>query len=118
MKPAFGATNSTYGKIVLVLVSAVALILLSGRGVAAGSEDWESAARKLEGTWRVHVTQLNCQTHAPIAPPFLSLLTFHRGGTLTETTSNPMFFRRSNVDRVTAFGITPELRLTKRPVWH
>jgi hypothetical protein len=46
----------------------------------------------LEGSWTVQVTQLNCETGAPLGSPFLSLLTFAKGGTLVETTSNPMFF--------------------------
>ena len=48
----------------------------------------ESAAPSLTGTWRVQVTQYNCTTGTP-RPPFWSLLSFQRGGTESETTSNP-----------------------------
>lgn len=50
------------------------------------------ARNLLEGTWTVEVTQINCQSHAPLGPPFLSLLTFNSEGTMTETTSNPHFY--------------------------
>jgi hypothetical protein len=84
--------SSTFAKFSLVLAAAGALILSSGHRVAAGGDDWESSARKLEGTWQVHVTLQNCATHVNLGPPFLSLLTFAHGGTMTETTSNAMFF--------------------------
>lgn len=47
-------------------------------------------ASKLEGTWRVSVTLRNCDS-GTILPPFQSLLTFARGGTLTGATSSPDF---------------------------
>jgi hypothetical protein len=46
---------------------------------------------RLVGTWRVTVTQVDCQTAAALAPPFSSLLTFAVGGTLAEDTTNPIF---------------------------
>ena len=46
----------------------------------------------LRGTWVVTVTQRDCTSGAQLSPPFLSLLTFNKGGTMTEATSNPMFF--------------------------
>lgn len=52
----------------------------------------ESDDSQLAGTWRVTVTVHNCATGAQLGMPFRSLLSFARGGTLTETTSNPMFF--------------------------
>jgi hypothetical protein len=40
----------------------------------------------------VKVTLVNCQTGDPLGPPpFSSLLTFARGGTLAEDTTNPSF---------------------------
>lgn len=58
----------------------------------AQTENEAMEARNLQGSWIVQVTQLNCETGAPLGGPFLSLLTFAKGGTLVETTSNPMFF--------------------------
>lgn len=46
----------------------------------------------LQGTWVVTVTQHDCTSGTQIGSPFLSLLTFNRGGTMTETTSSPMFY--------------------------
>jgi hypothetical protein len=58
----------------------------------AQTEDWDNEARTLEGSWTVQVTQVNCQTGDALGSPFYSMLTFNRGGTLVETTANPMFF--------------------------
>ncbi|MFZ1133096.1 MAG: hypothetical protein WAN38_20130 [Terriglobales bacterium] len=46
---------------------------------------------KLVGTWQVQVTQVDCQSGAPLGPPFTSLLTFAQGGTMNEDTENPAF---------------------------
>ena len=46
----------------------------------------------LVATWVVQVTQRDCASGAPLGVPFYSLLTFNEGGTMTETTANPMFF--------------------------
>lgn len=75
--------------------TAIALALTSVLGVAgAGSApSWASATNDrvdsqtiIEGTWRAVVTRQDCQTGAP-GPTFAALLTFGRGGTLTETTA-------------------------------
>jgi hypothetical protein len=84
-------TSGIWKSAVVVVLTGV-LIASFGRGAAANSADWETSARKLEGTWSVQVTLHNCQTGVQIGAPFQSLLTFARGGTVTETTSNPMFF--------------------------
>jgi hypothetical protein len=49
-----------------------------------------SAATRLEGTWRVQVTTRDCTTGAPLLT-FAAMLSFHGGGVLTGTTSNPVF---------------------------
>jgi hypothetical protein len=74
----------------LILVGTIALSI--GSGAVAHAEDEESTARKLEGTWQVQVSLYNCQTGSAVGAPFQSLLTFARGGTMTETTANPLFF--------------------------
>lgn len=49
----------------------------------------QSAASPLEGTWQVQVTVRDCQTGDPLGPPpFRSILTFARGGTMAEDTSH------------------------------
>lgn len=51
-----------------------------------GEDNSGGQARKLEGTWRVQVTIRVCATGAEIRT-FPSLVTFARGGTMTETTA-------------------------------
>lgn len=76
----------------VVLAMTFVLVLSQLRGASAKAEDWDSDGKRLEGTWVVTVTLQNCATGAQIGTPFQSLLTFARGGTMTETTSNSMFF--------------------------
>ena len=82
----------------LVLFSAVAMtsaVFLLGSSTSHGvvsaqkqdqDEKLQSDGGKLEGTWRVHVTQRNCQTGAQLRT-FPALLTFAQGGTLTGSTT-------------------------------
>jgi hypothetical protein len=51
---------------------------------------------RLEGTWRVTIRPIVCSgpsagNDIPGIPPVVSLLTFARGGTMVESTSNPNF---------------------------
>jgi hypothetical protein len=84
--------KSNYWKALAVLAVGAATLLTVHRGAAAHSDDWDRDGRTLEGTWVVTVTQHACPSGPAIAPPFQSLLTFDRGGTMTETTDNPMFY--------------------------
>ena len=43
------------------------------------------------GTWQVQVQSYVCGTNTLIGQPFASILSFHQGGTLTGTTTNPAF---------------------------
>jgi len=70
--------------IALVLMSAFAQSFV---GDAAARPNREN---RLQGTWRVQVNPRNCQTGAPL-PSFNLLMSFHRGGTLTEINSSPAF---------------------------
>ncbi len=74
----------------LALTGIVALAC--GWNATARAGDPQSAARDLQGTWLVQVVQVNCLTGATVGSPFSSVLTFARGGTMTETTDNPMFY--------------------------
>lgn len=67
-------------------------ILVFGTAAVASAQSAESAGGALQGTWVVTVGLYNCETGAQVGGPFKSLLTFSQGGTMTETTSNPMFF--------------------------
>jgi hypothetical protein len=71
------------------------LAVLAGLFLSVASAAAQSSVptgKELEGTWQVEVTQRDCNTGDPLGTPFQSLLTFASGGTMTETTDNPMFF--------------------------
>ncbi len=89
--------RSNHMKTSAFLVVAGALALLAPSGAHGQSENdnpanGNAAAHRLEGSWRITVQSYDCKTGAKIGPPFLSLATMARGGTQTETTSNPMFY--------------------------
>jgi len=73
------------------LLAIVGVLGISSARGAARPED-SGDGQKLEGTWVVTVSLRDCSLGTPIGAPFMSLLTFARGGTVTETTSSPMFF--------------------------
>ncbi len=79
-------------KTTILLTCAGALALVAPWGAIAQTSNSARAGRQLEGTWRVNVQQENCKTGAKVGPPFVSLISFALGGTMTETTSNPMFY--------------------------
>ena len=81
---------------------AVLAIFRSTRALAAGGllvlaathclyAQSEQSGTGLEGTWWVQVTQYDCTNPDVTRPPFVSLLAFARGGTMSETTANPVF---------------------------
>jgi hypothetical protein len=74
----------------LYSLAVLAGLFLSVSSVAA--QVYVPTGKGLEGTWEVEVTQRDCNTDDPLGAPFQSLLTFASGGTMTETTDNPMFF--------------------------
>jgi hypothetical protein len=51
----------------------------------------ENSGKGLTGTWRVTVQLQICATGVPLGPPFSSMLSFNRGGTMSGTTTNPVF---------------------------
>src|SRR5687767_5476590 len=67
-----------------------ALLTISPGTVMAQSNNSNSQA-KLVGTWVVQVTLRDCATNVPLGPPFNSLVTFHSGGTISETTASLAF---------------------------
>lgn len=79
-------------------VLTLAGVLLSGTGQKAAAQNKEqspealaAANPRIEGTWRVTVTQKVCATGAPIGLPFQSLTTFASGGTLSGTTASTSY---------------------------
>ena len=75
---------------VLAAVSVLVVSQVHRAGAKPSRPDFDG--KGLEGTWVVTVQQQNCSTNAPLGAPFQSLLTFNPGGTMTETTSNPMIY--------------------------
>jgi hypothetical protein len=71
-------------------MAAMVLAMLLAFTVAANAQSSQST-NGLGGTWRVSVQQQNCATGQPLGPSFQSLLSFHDGGTMSGTTSNPSF---------------------------
>jgi len=69
-----------------------AATLACASSMAVYASDGGDGPNGLAGTWQVQVTLRNCQSGAPIGAPFYSLLTFADGGTLTESTANPLFY--------------------------
>jgi hypothetical protein len=61
-----------------------AFLTTSGGTLLAQSNDAAPRA-SLAGAWAVQVTLRDCETKAPLGPPFNSLVTYHRGGTLSES---------------------------------
>ena len=59
-----------------VVVAAAAVTLAAHGGDRAASP---------VGTWAIEVQVRNCQSQAAIGMPFLALMTFHNGGTLSES---------------------------------
>jgi len=108
-----------FGAVGLAAVLALTVMLISQLGFSAKavrSEESESRAKGLEGTWRVTVQPFICQTGVPIGPPFASLTTFARGGTLSGATSGRAFLPGQ---RTTDFGIwsrTDEAREVLNPL--
>lgn len=79
----------TMKKMMVAVMAALAMMAPIRQGMAQERDEDE---RGLEGTWVVEVSLHNCQTGVAVGAPFLSYLTFARGGTMTETTSNSMFY--------------------------
>jgi len=78
-----------FAKLFLPLAVLAGLVLSVA---SAGAQSSVPTGKALEGTWQVVVTQRDCTTGDPLGQPFQSLLTFANGGTMTETTDNPLFY--------------------------
>lgn len=74
--------KSGYAAAVAMLCLAAALV--TPPSAAAGQSNDSASAQSLAGAWLVQVTLRNCATGAPLGPPNNSLVSFHRGGTLSE----------------------------------
>lgn len=73
-------------------VGSLTAVLVTGSiriGVAQSTESGSDSG--LAGSWMVDVTLRNCETDAPLGPAFPSLVTFHRGGTISESPGSLSF---------------------------
>jgi hypothetical protein len=71
-------------------LSATILAGISGMLIAAAPQTVLADNHDIVGAWAVQVTLRNCETDAPMGS-FVSLVTFHRGGTISETTGSVTF---------------------------
>jgi hypothetical protein len=80
------STETQWSRIRGAVIAGALIVMTVGSAISAAGPE-HSRARSLEGTWRVKVTLYDCSSGVE-RPPFWSLLSFARGGTLTETTAN------------------------------
>jgi hypothetical protein len=81
-------TSQLAGRARTITIVALTVVLLSAsaRASEAAADD-----RGIVGTWTVQVTLRDCASGAPLGPPINSLVTFHRGGTLSESVASVAF---------------------------
>ena len=77
---------SGLGRLALLL-SLTGALLATTSGTVIAQSTASAAANGLVGTWVTRVTLRDCATSAPLGS-FNSLVTFHRGGTLSESTGS------------------------------
>ncbi|MGQ0736219.1 MAG: hypothetical protein ACT4QD_21520 [Acidobacteriota bacterium] len=79
--------HSPYGSCrVLMTRAAVGAAVLLGAASTASAQP-----NALEGVWGVVTQERICATNAPIGPPTRALVTYHAGGTVTESRYIPVF---------------------------
>ena len=93
--------------IALAVITALTatIFIVSGQNTQGKpSSEWSNTReRTVTGVWKTVVTPRNCQTGAPVAPPFQGLFTFNDGGTMSEYGIGP--------------GSSPALRSPGHGVW-
>ena len=74
----------------LAVLTGLSAMLVTASGKPVRADDDEGSKRRLIGVWVVRVTLRNCDTNAPMGS-FGSIVAFHRGGTITESTGSLAF---------------------------
>jgi hypothetical protein len=69
-----------------LVVGFLAVVGMSTPAAAQGG-----GAHAIEGVWSMSLTLRDCASGAALGPPFRTLLTFHSGGTLSETPGSTQF---------------------------
>ncbi len=80
-------TSQRFGWAGLVALALTVALVVAPRTIANAQSQQSASGRGLEGTWRVEVTLRDCNTGTALGSPFRTLLSFARGGTMTETTA-------------------------------
>lgn len=74
----------------LAVLTGLSAMLVAASGRTVRADDDEGSNQRLVGAWAVQVTLRNCDTNAPMGS-FTSIVSFHRGGTLSESTGSLAF---------------------------
>ena len=87
-------------------LTAFTLVVLFAAQIAVTAQEQErnellqaqshQGTNSIIGVWEATVTPRNCQTGEPAGASFQSLVTFHKGGTMSEYGANPATPFRSN----------------------
>lgn len=83
-------TSKTLSARQAAVIGLAGILLITFGGIGRAQSNQSASKDGLEGTWLVQVTLRNCATGASLGS-FSSLVTFHRGGTLSESTNSPVF---------------------------
>ena len=99
--------KTTVGKfLALLMLFGCTQFFVSGQESEQGDlqeEQTELSGRNIVGAWRTAITLVNCQTGLPVSPVGRGLLTFNKGGTLSEYNAGP--------------GSSPAMRSPGHGVW-
>jgi hypothetical protein len=71
------------GRRTAMVLSLIGAFLVTSGGIL--SAEGNAGQASLSGAWAVQVTLRDCTTNAPLGPPFNSLVSFHGGGTISES---------------------------------
>ena len=85
------ASNQTGAARAVTISCLIAALLAAATVQAAAETDTSSERGSLVGTWTVQVTLRDCTTGAALGPAFDSLVTFHDGGTVSESAASLAF---------------------------
>jgi hypothetical protein len=75
---------------VMARTTVVVALLLGATGLAFGQP-------RLEGAWGVVTQERNCTTNAAIGPPTRALVSYHAGGSVSESRYIPVFCPRTAI---------------------
>jgi hypothetical protein len=68
------------------VIAATLAVTVALAGPAGASSQYQvTGSKALVGAWTVEITLRDCNTNAPLGAPFPALISFHDGGTLTDS---------------------------------